>query len=403
MAARSRAETTPTDGSQTNSPRSRPKQAKSKDKTKTPKLTAPLSELTKNFDNVPLKDMGQYVNRPLEARLAETAKRNGYVTRPMNSFMLYRSAYAERTKVWCLQNNHQVVSAVSGLSWPMEPPEIRDMYTDFAKIERANHHAAHPSYKFSPSKAGAAARKRKGNYSGDEIDDEFSDTDDGDGEWGTPSTRKARPRQARKLTGHVTSAGEASRPSSSSDAYNSSIDGSPGPYHGHIRSTPSRMDPLALYNQQLQMNSYQNQAAANMNDPRYMMTEPAGMPYRDAPSMIGLPNSEHRELFQVQSRAGTPMPQTSPLDPMLLAYDTTNYGNHGLQQLEIPYKVKVELDIDRLISQSEDLDLAHSGMPSGPVMTTTAEYQPHLWDSDALKPMETDSQFDQWMDEHHPT
>ncbi|KAL8823200.1 MAG: hypothetical protein Q9191_006079 [Dirinaria sp. TL-2023a] len=33
--------------------------------------------------------------------------------------MLYRSAYAERTKVWCLQNNHQVFSGSEGrrLSW----------------------------------------------------------------------------------------------------------------------------------------------------------------------------------------------------------------------------------------------------------------------------------------------
>ncbi|KAF2089132.1 hypothetical protein K490DRAFT_38767, partial [Saccharata proteae CBS 121410] len=103
--------------------------------------------------------MEEWVNRPASVRRTEVEKRKGYVTRPMNSFMLYRSAYAERTKQWCLQNNHQVVSSVSGESWPLEPPEIREQYNDYAKIERINHQNAHPDYKFSPSKASTAARK----------------------------------------------------------------------------------------------------------------------------------------------------------------------------------------------------------------------------------------------------
>lgn len=78
----------------------------------------------------------------------------------MNSFMLYRSAYSERTKIWCLQNNHQVVSSVSGESWPLEPPHIREKYSDLAKRERENHQRAHPGYKFSPSKT-LGGKKRK--------------------------------------------------------------------------------------------------------------------------------------------------------------------------------------------------------------------------------------------------
>lgn len=165
------------------------KKSKVLEKAKTPKLTAPLSVLTKDLD-VPVKDMDAWVNRSAEVRRQEVEKRHGYVTRPMNSFMLYRSAYAERTKQWATQNNHQVVSSVAGESWPMEPEEVRNQFNEWAKIERANHAAAHPEYKFSPSKT---TKKRRGEFSDDE--DEAIDLDaDPDGEYrsGGRSVRQRR-------------------------------------------------------------------------------------------------------------------------------------------------------------------------------------------------------------------
>ena len=159
------------------SPMTKPRKGKKSklDRSKTPQLTAPLSVLTKDMD-VPLKNMDEWVNRPADVRRQEAEKRNGYVTRPMNSFMLYRSCYAERTKQWCTQNNHQVVSSVSGESWPMEPPEVREQFNEWAKIERANHAAAHPDYKFSPSKA--ANKRRKDDDTDDEDPSELGDPDD---------------------------------------------------------------------------------------------------------------------------------------------------------------------------------------------------------------------------------
>ena len=169
------------------------KEKKSKlDRSKTPKLTAPLSVLTKDM-TVPCKDIEAWVNRSAETRQKETGKRNGYIARPMNSFMLYRSAYADRTKQWCLQNNHQVVSSVSGESWPMEPQEVRDQFTEWSKIERANHAAAHPNYKFSPSKS----KKRKNADDGSDVEgiDSVLDTDP-DGEYrGTRAGRQRRLQQ----------------------------------------------------------------------------------------------------------------------------------------------------------------------------------------------------------------
>ena len=120
--------------------------------------------------------MEAWVKRSSEDRRKESEKKNGYISRPMNSFMLYRSAYAERVKQFCKENNHQVVSQVTGASWPMEPDSIRKLYENYAIIERDNHQLAFPDYKFAPNKNGM---KR-----GREEDD------DSDGEWGGSSRTK---------------------------------------------------------------------------------------------------------------------------------------------------------------------------------------------------------------------
>ncbi|KAL4933991.1 uncharacterized protein BDV17DRAFT_72143 [Aspergillus undulatus] len=114
-------------------------------------MDQPLSVLTRDMAHVPIKDMERHVNRPIEERLKETAKK-GKVPRPMNSFMLYRSAYADRTKEYFRQQNHQVVSTAAGQSWNKEKPEIRQKYEALATIEKKNHLRAHPGYKFTPAK-----------------------------------------------------------------------------------------------------------------------------------------------------------------------------------------------------------------------------------------------------------
>ncbi|KAL9052771.1 MAG: hypothetical protein Q9162_005191 [Coniocarpon cinnabarinum] len=178
--------------------KSRPKKTKSKKavSNKTPKLDAPLSELTKDME-VKTRDMVAWVNRSDEERHAETEKRNGYITRPMNAFMLYRSAYAERTKQWCLQNNHQVVSSVSGESWPMEPESVRDHFNNLAKIERENHARAHPNYKFSPSKTPATTKKKRNEESDEDQEDSWTDSGDPDSEWRPKNDRSGQGRSRR--------------------------------------------------------------------------------------------------------------------------------------------------------------------------------------------------------------
>lgn len=114
------------------------------------KLTSPLSELTKHLTHIPIQDMEDWVHRPIEVRRHQVFKMGDKVARPMNSFLLYRSAYADRTKEWISKNNHQVVSQLAGKSWKLETVHIRKKYERLATVERNNHAKAHPGYKFAP-------------------------------------------------------------------------------------------------------------------------------------------------------------------------------------------------------------------------------------------------------------
>uniref|UniRef100_A0A093V5C0 Transcription factor ste11 n=1 Tax=Talaromyces marneffei PM1 TaxID=1077442 RepID=A0A093V5C0_TALMA len=144
------------------------------DKASKIEIPAPLSQLTQHLHHVPIKDMEAWVNRTGDIRRRD-AKKSGKIARPMNSFMMYRSAYAERAKEWCKQNNHQVVSCLAGTSWPMEPPEIREKYELLALVERDNHQKAHPEYKFAPNKTQTPPRKRRANNdNGSDADDSAS-------------------------------------------------------------------------------------------------------------------------------------------------------------------------------------------------------------------------------------
>ncbi|KAL2157438.1 hypothetical protein VTH06DRAFT_6130 [Thermothelomyces fergusii] len=143
-----------------------------------PLLDRPLSELTKG-SSIPIADIEAYVNRPIEVRRqeVETGKNPGRVKRPMNAFMLYRKAYQQRAKEWASQHNHQVVSRVCGLSWPLEPEHIRQQFKLWADIERDNHQKAHPNYKFTPAKPHKPPPKFE---AGDDEQSDGSDLEDYD-------------------------------------------------------------------------------------------------------------------------------------------------------------------------------------------------------------------------------
>jgi hypothetical protein len=114
-------------------------------------LAAPMSVLTADSD-IPLRDMLAFANRSIAVRHAEAAKKNGKIPRPSNSFVCYRSAYADRVMQWSSKNCHQNVSRITGSSWKIESEDVRRFYMNVAEIDRLNHLSAFPSYKYNPQK-----------------------------------------------------------------------------------------------------------------------------------------------------------------------------------------------------------------------------------------------------------
>jgi hypothetical protein len=117
-------------------------------------LAAPISVLTAESD-IPLKDMLAFANRSVTVRQAE-AKKSGKVPRPSNSFVCYRSAYADRVMKWASKNNHQNVSVITGSSWQIEDETVRRFYMNCADIDKANHLKAFPGWKYNPKKRTAS-------------------------------------------------------------------------------------------------------------------------------------------------------------------------------------------------------------------------------------------------------
>ena len=299
------------------------------DKSKVPKINAPLSELTKDFEQIPIRNMEEWVNRPPEVRWKEVEKRKGYVTRPMNSFMLYRSAYAERTKLWCLQNNHQIVSSVSGESWPLEPPKVREQYNEYARVERDNHQKAHPGYKFSPSKAQGLNRKRKG-VSEDREDEEPSDLEDPDFDWRPSAEKRMKAKQTRKA------GREAEYPANSAPQDqlgmrplepNTSLNRSSYQATNPGKPLPTALESQDLYGQYLQSTIHPNIHGHNIEDVRFRKTDTPGMNYGPAQPIIGLPGAHHYELLDQQSHGdGPPTLREAQVDPQLLSYNDGYLG-----------------------------------------------------------------------------
>ncbi|KAJ6276437.1 hypothetical protein J3E71DRAFT_348311 [Bipolaris maydis] len=365
-------------------PRSRKAKTAKGDRQKIPKLTAPLSILTKELHNIPIKNMEEWVNRPADVRRREAEKRNGYIARPMNSFMLYRSAFAERAKSWCLQNNHQVVSSVAGESWPLEPPEIRDLYSEYAKLERINHQNAHPTYKFSPSKTATPARKRRNEWSDDEESSDLDDT-----EW---APGKLDGSNARSVTRQVGLGVEY-------------FDGAFGPNaNGVNRSSwemtnegrPMPMTVPMSYND-LYNWPYHSAPYANMHmSPSYtddlhtkpLSTSTLSNHFQSNSSMLGLPGGSADDLLpQPHPHVRTPF-EEGQLDPMLLAYggsqssvDPTSLQTNDFRNNQVSMQEALSYhDLDNL------LDLPHD------------EYQ--AWHPDpTMVSLEQESEFDKWVGE----
>jgi hypothetical protein len=114
-------------------------------------LAAPMSVLTADSD-IPLRDMLAFANRSVAIRHAEVKKKSGRIPRPCNSFVCYRSAYADRVMQWGSNNSHQNVSTVAGSSWRIESEDVRRFYMNVAEIDIVNHLTAFPGWVYNPQK-----------------------------------------------------------------------------------------------------------------------------------------------------------------------------------------------------------------------------------------------------------
>lgn len=357
------------------------------DKPKLPKLTKPLSELTRDYKDLPIKKMECWVHRSAETRRQEVEKRGGYVTRPMNSFMLYRSAFAERTKLWCLQNNHQVVSSVSGESWPLEPTVIRDKYNELAKIERSNHQAAHPGYKFSPSKA-QNSKKRKDLEKDIEASDNegYIEDDDDLNMIGGPRTRKG-------IRG-------GKKPLKTSDRIQvggNSMNGYMGLCYDHAEggahrssfthNNPGKTPPMCMGSTDMSGQYYQTTVRANSTTPISHSMHPAiieDVTIRKTQAPMGVMNQPR--LYRMDSIDGYilqptfQLPDNSKVDPALLVDESglvnTYDSNCQLQNVNRDAMLPSEFidegnyeanqfDIDRLFAVATDSQIPNMHFPDG--------------------------------------
>ncbi|KAJ5280968.1 hypothetical protein N7478_006340 [Penicillium angulare] len=139
------------------SPRGR-KSRPQKDSSCSIHLSAPFSQSTAHLADVPLKDMHAWATRPDQQRYDEV-KRRRKVARPMNAFMMYKSAYSERAKAFLKMKNFQDVNKALGKSWKMELEEVASYYIEMSKLEHKNHATAHPDYQFKPKKGPAMATR----------------------------------------------------------------------------------------------------------------------------------------------------------------------------------------------------------------------------------------------------
>ena len=342
--------------------------------TNVPNMTAPLSELTKDFEHIPLKDIDAWIHRPVEEREAD-AKKRGKTARPMNSFMLYRSAYAERCKIWCKKNNHQVVSSVLGASWPLEPQEIKDLYIEYARIERENHATAHPGYKFTPLKSHKSGRKRKGS---EENSDEEEPSDLSDPGYEPKGRRYGNKRLkiSRQQTGYPVSLG-------SREEY--TREGQDGLARSRYGATnPGKPLPLQIgpdlhgeyYRTMVKVNPQYAQAQNHVQDLVIQKTEAPTSRY-EAPSApaVGIPGQARPEL----------LPNESQLDPSLAEYNTDYIGS----SMNLSNDPRLH-DYSQAELTAPPLSMYSPGLAADTSNDLSASDSAVQWDV-----------FDQWMVENH--
>ena len=223
---------------------------------------------------------------------------------------------------------------MAGASWAIESPEVRKQYEDWAKIERDNHQAAFPEYKFQPQTQEAKARKRKERLDDDSFEDsELEDATYRSGRGATPaSSRSSRAKRMRR---------DYREPSYTPSLGSDGDWGSPEPYPAAIhnascyqRVNPGKPMPAALNgigpsSGYYQATSHPNVRFSSIGHVEDVVYQQHGAPpsMYGTPPPVGLPGGSHEELMgNTNFDNGQLMFTATNLDPDLLAYDQSGRG-----------------------------------------------------------------------------
>lgn len=283
-------------------------------------LPGPFSE---HCQHIPARDMEAFVHRPKLDRLKEKETREKQhnknpVPRPMNAFMLYRSAYTGRCKGFLNIENHQMVSKALGESWKMESQGIRDLYNEWSATERANHHSAFPAYKFTPKKDSTAARRS-------ELTPPRSVSGFGDirspPEWDDQDFSLAPPQLHRRTQSFEYSGSRASSPF---DSFGSTMTSN---FDQSWTGYPSQSLPSSLST--IQPNMLQG---SHFEDAQYGMPVAQGIK-TDMPSGLnGIPGGSHHDLYPTSQPLPAYNEGEQHMDPQLLQYhqDLQNHNDQSI-------------------------------------------------------------------------
>ncbi|KAG6027231.1 hypothetical protein E4U41_000999 [Claviceps citrina] len=115
-----------------------------------PLLDKALSESAKQYPD-DFIDPVAYACRSVEERRQKSIE-EGKVSRPLNSYMLYRKAYQQVARRVIRKDQQQSASQTVGTSWTkLERDEIKSKFRALAKIDHEKHLEAFPTYRYTPT------------------------------------------------------------------------------------------------------------------------------------------------------------------------------------------------------------------------------------------------------------
>ncbi|KAI1159198.1 hypothetical protein F5B18DRAFT_655864 [Nemania serpens] len=117
-------------------------------------LSKPLSKLAREMPQIRKLDIDAYIRRGADKRV----QYGGFgvenkISRPSNSFLLYRKAYGPYARALSKKNrNLQLLSQMIGASYRSEDQGVKDQFARYAAIEKEQHSRHFPDYKYCPKK-----------------------------------------------------------------------------------------------------------------------------------------------------------------------------------------------------------------------------------------------------------